>query len=152
MTEVYRALQMLGCSWVVRARYQVSIRWPAGPGEINDGDGGSGSHVLASSPVASPPLARLTLQLFKVHSNISLLDFQRVEGDCFSCMSLCSRIITALKTMSASSRSRARAQAQARAQQAQAQALALAQANGQPQTEAEVMAFAQAQRRRYLYL
>ena len=72
MTEVYRALQQLHCSWVVRARYQVTIRWPAAPSEVD-------AAVVDPSLVAAlqgMPRVQLGLQLYKVHSNISLLDFQ----------------------------------------------------------------------------
>ena len=95
MTEVYRALQQLHCSWVVRARYQVTIRWPAAPGEV---DGTVVDPQLVEA-LQGLPRVQLGLQLYKVHSNISLLDFQRLEGDGFSCMSLC-RCVSAARCYS----------------------------------------------------
>lgn len=47
---------------------------------------------------------KVALSLYKVQQSIYLLDFQRVEGDSFSFMKICSMIITELKNLSAASR------------------------------------------------
>jgi 5'-AMP-activated protein kinase, catalytic alpha subunit len=50
---------------------------------------------------------KIAMSLYKVQQNIYLLDFQRVEGDIFSFMKLCSLIITELKNLSNASRNAA---------------------------------------------
>jgi hypothetical protein len=60
MTEVYRALQQLHCSWVVRARYQVTIRWPAAPSEV---DGAVVDPALVEA-LQGLPRVQLGLQLY----------------------------------------------------------------------------------------
>ena len=47
---------------------------------------------------------KIGLTLYKVQQNIYLLDFQKVNGDAFSFMTLCANIITELKTLSAASK------------------------------------------------
>lgn len=63
---------------------------------------------------------KAALSLYKVQQSIYLLDFQRVEGDTFGFMKLCSLIITELKNLSAQSRAQAQQQ-QAQQQQQQMQ-------------------------------
>ncbi|KAJ0393091.1 hypothetical protein P43SY_004485 [Pythium insidiosum] len=43
---------------------------------------------------------KIGLQLYKVQQHIYLLDFQRLDGNAFTYMNLCARIITELKTLS----------------------------------------------------
>lgn len=47
---------------------------------------------------------KIGLSLYKVQQSIYLLDFQKMTGDAFSFMTLCSNIITELKTLSAASK------------------------------------------------
>ena len=47
---------------------------------------------------------KISLSLYKVQQSIYLLDFQKMTGDAFSFMTLCSNIITELKTLSAASK------------------------------------------------
>jgi 5'-AMP-activated protein kinase catalytic alpha subunit len=85
MTEVYRALLQLGCEWRMTGSYGLKCRWsPSGAADEY--------RVIAG------------LTLYKVQQNIYLLDFQRKEGDQFSFMMLCGKIITQLKTLSAASK------------------------------------------------
>lgn len=58
----------------------------------------------SSATSAGECLVKIALSLYKVQLNIYLLDFQRIDGDTFSFMKLCSLIVTELKSLSASSR------------------------------------------------
>ena len=80
MTEIYHALERLDCQWKRLDAYWVRCRW---------------------CPRADANFVKVGLQLYKVQQNIYLLDFQKIDGDAFSFMHLCARIISALKTLSA---------------------------------------------------
>ena len=64
----------------------------------------------SETPVEIPDLSvadyavKISLSLYKVQQSIYLLDFQKMTGDAFSFMTLCSNIITELKTLSAASK------------------------------------------------
>lgn len=52
-------------------------------------------------------VVKIALSLYKVQTNIYLLDFQHIEGDAFGFMKLCALIITELKNLSVASRAAA---------------------------------------------
>jgi 5'-AMP-activated protein kinase catalytic alpha subunit len=86
MSEVYKALHVLQFDWKVVAPYRVKCRWqPSGATMPN----ASMNHVVT-----------IGLQLYKVQQHIYLLDFQKLDGNAFTYMNLCARIITELKTLS----------------------------------------------------
>ena len=89
MTEVYKALHVLQFEWKVLAPYHIKCRWQP-------------THYqgLPYSSAAGPARSKIGLQLYKVQPHIYLLDFQRLDGDAFTFMNLCARIITELKTLS----------------------------------------------------
>ncbi|GMH76641.1 hypothetical protein TrRE_jg7475, partial [Triparma retinervis] len=95
------------------------------------GPGGEEAHGIQSAPIpdltADRYCVRIGLTLYKVQHSIYLLDFQKLNGDSFTFMTLCANIISELKTLSAASKLLA-AQQSARAQQAKAAAAA----NNQP--------------------
>ena len=62
---------------------------------------------------------KISLSLYKVQQSIYLLDFQKMTGDAFSFMTLCSNIITELKTLSAASKQQQAMLAQQHATQLQ---------------------------------
>ncbi|KAG7383043.1 Protein kinase [Phytophthora boehmeriae] len=101
MSEVYKALFVLHFEWKVVAPYRVKCRWQSNV--ANDPNKQNGDSVM------SPDKAKLQqqmqsikigLQLYKVQQHIYLLDFQRLDGNAFTYMNLCARIITELKTLS----------------------------------------------------
>jgi len=149
MTEVYKALLSLGCTWHAVTSYRVLVlhlfqispspstaspkqvtethkpnlsgsMYPPHPtnedpdameltlsnslmdlASLNDGTGmgnPSSRHHDDFLPT------KIALSLYKVQQSIYLLDFQRIEGDSFSFMKLCSMIITELKNLSAANR------------------------------------------------
>lgn len=114
MTEVYKAIQQLRCSWCQVNNYRVlCLSDQRSPGQSNPleffGFGGQQRQVGAggagqSSGYGSSDIVKIALTLYKVQQSIYLLDFQRVEGDAFGFMKLCARIITELKNLSAASR------------------------------------------------
>ena len=157
MTEVYKALLSLGCTWhavncyrvLVLHYFQVSRRVSDDVGMDGVMDSHSSSALTRGRGGASiyPPLPpiddndnmemslsnslmdlaslnentnetetngqlvtteripiKIALSLYKVQQSIYLLDFQRVEGDAFSFMKICSMVITELKNLSAASR------------------------------------------------
>lgn len=96
MTEVYKALHVLQFEWKVLAPYRIKCRWR--PVQLSPG-----------MPFCNVPKDRLSdntlkckigLQLYNVQPHIYLLDFQKLDGDAFTFMNLCARIITELKTLS----------------------------------------------------
>jgi 5'-AMP-activated protein kinase catalytic alpha subunit len=118
MTEVYKAMQQLKCTWYQVNNYRVLCLWnqrqnPNPLGFLNPFQGGNS--MDSSTVMASPDIVKIALTLYKVQQNIYLLDFQRIEGDAFGFMKLCSKIITELKNLSAASRSSAQQQAAATA-------------------------------------
>ena len=60
---------------------------------------------------------KIGLTLYKVQHSIYLLDFQKMNGDAFSFMTLCANIITELKTLSAASKQAAQMAAMQQQQQ-----------------------------------
>ena len=123
MREVYKAMQQLRCTWYQVNNYRVLCLWnqgqPSNPlGFLNPFRSQTeGSMDTDSVATSSPDIVRIALTLYKVQQNIYLLDFQRVEGDAFSFMKLCARIITELKNLSAASRNQAQLQQQQQQQQ-----------------------------------
>jgi 5'-AMP-activated protein kinase, catalytic alpha subunit len=81
MSEVYKALHVLHFDWKVVSPYRVKCRWQPSPQQPQE-------------------VVKIGLQLYKVQQHIYLLDFQRLDGNAFTYMNLCARIITELKTLS----------------------------------------------------
>ncbi|CCI47099.1 unnamed protein product [Albugo candida] len=89
MSEVYKALHVLHFDWKAAAPYRVKCRWQA-PKTSN----------LYHNKTLNGSRIKIGLQLYKVQQHIYLLDFQKLEGNAFTYMNLCARIITELKTLS----------------------------------------------------
>ena len=87
MTEVYKALHVLQFEWKILAPYRVKCRWQK-------------MMATDSDSSESTSVSKIGLQLYKVQQHIYLLDFQKLDGDAFTFMNLCARIITELKTLS----------------------------------------------------
>jgi len=90
-------------------------------------NGPHGESQVAPIPdlTANRYCVKIGLTLYKVQHSIYLLDFQKLNGDSFTFMTLCANIISELKTLSAASKLLAqRQQAQQQAQQQQQQAAA----------------------------
>lgn len=157
MTEVYKAMTALDCSWHPTTNYRVICARPVAPPPGGMGHGLAPYDVMPVSvpipaPGASKPLSpmsrqaradsgdedrmevsfpftdggrpvdeavnalllparldvvKIALSLYKVQTNIYLLDFQHIEGDAFGFMKLCALIITELKNLSVASRAAA---------------------------------------------
>ena len=88
---------------------------------VGDDDGGGGASINTNSKMrivsgdpdayaAMPNLCssqyciKIGLTLYKVQHSIYLLDFQKINGDGFTFMTLCANIITELKTLSAANK------------------------------------------------
>merc|ERR1711871_271627 len=109
-------MQQLKCTWYKVNNYRVLCLWNQRQnhnplGFLNPFQGGNSMET--STVMASPDIVKIALTLYKVQQNIYLLDFQRIEGDAFGFMKLCSKIITELKNLSAASRSSTQQQAAA---------------------------------------
>lgn len=66
---------------------------------------GDDGHPVRVPNLSTPEYCvKIGLTLYKVQQNIYLLDFQKMNGDPFSFMTLCANIITELKTLSAASK------------------------------------------------
>uniref|UniRef100_A0AAV1UUN6 non-specific serine/threonine protein kinase n=1 Tax=Peronospora matthiolae TaxID=2874970 RepID=A0AAV1UUN6_9STRA len=101
MSEVYKALFVLHFEWKVVAPYRVKCRWQSsGEGTNDDGGGGGGGSPEEAMLQQQMQRIKVGLQLYKVQQHIYLLDFQRLDGNAFTYMNLCARIITELKTLS----------------------------------------------------
>jgi len=142
MTEVYKALKHLNCGWKAMTSYRILCLWvsnapravsrPAQHGVLDFLSPYLGGPAEVAAPFRpmdglaggpAPQRVKAGLSLYKVQHGIYLLDFQKVEGDPFSFMQLCSLIITELKTLSAASRKQEQAaQAAAAAQHLHAHA------------------------------
>ncbi|KAG2786318.1 hypothetical protein JG687_00017303 [Phytophthora cactorum] len=99
MSEVYKALFVLHFEWKVVAPYRVKCRWQSPAGDPNNQNG----VVMNPEEVKlqqQMQRIKIGLQLYKVQQHIYLLDFQRLDGNAFTYMNLCARIITELKTLS----------------------------------------------------
>lgn len=79
MTEVFTALHSADCDWSVIDTYRVQAR-------------------------LAPPGCVIRLNLYKVQREVFLLDFQNVDGNWFSFLCLCGRIIRELQSMAAQRR------------------------------------------------
>lgn len=105
MSEVYKALHVLHFEWIVVAPYRVKCRWqPKGfsqrvPSSTGNAEADYEAHVKYQQLQAQSRI-KIGLQLYKVQQHIYLLDFQRLDGNAFTYMNLCARIITELKTLS----------------------------------------------------
>lgn len=105
MSEVYKALHVLHFEWIVVAPYRVKCRWqPKGfpsrpPASTGHAEHDYEAHVKYQQLQAQSRI-KIGLQLYKVQQHIYLLDFQRLDGNAFTYMNLCARIITELKTLS----------------------------------------------------
>ncbi|GAB9468808.1 hypothetical protein Gpo141_00006115 [Globisporangium polare] len=105
MSEVYKALHVLHFEWIVVAPYRVKCRWqPKGfpthmPVASGDAERDYEAQVKYQQLQAQSRI-KIGLQLYKVQQHIYLLDFQRLDGNAFTYMNLCARIITELKTLS----------------------------------------------------
>ncbi|DAZ93149.1 TPA: hypothetical protein N0F65_006348 [Lagenidium giganteum] len=93
MSEVYKALHVLHFEWKVVAPYRVKCRWQA-PAFAAASREIQGAQQFRASSI------KIGLQLYKVQQHIYLLDFQKLDGNAFTYMNLCARIITELKTLS----------------------------------------------------
>ncbi|KUF90846.1 Katanin p80 WD40 repeat-containing subunit B1 [Phytophthora nicotianae] len=97
MSEVYKALFVLHFEWKVVAPYRVKCRWQSPTGDPN---GGAVMNPEEAKLQQQMQRIKIGLQLYKVQQHIYLLDFQRLDGNAFTYMNLCARIITELKTLS----------------------------------------------------
>ncbi|RLN37116.1 hypothetical protein BBJ28_00012275 [Nothophytophthora sp. Chile5] len=99
MSEVYKALFVLHFEWKVVAPYRVKCRWQP---QDRESSSNNASMEPESAKLQEQQLQRIQvgLQLYKVQQHIYLLDFQRLDGNAFTYMNLCARIITELKTLS----------------------------------------------------
>ena len=61
-------------------------------------------YVSVPNLCSSKYAIKIGLTLYKVQHSIYLLDFQKMNGDAFTFMSLCAAIITELKTLSAANK------------------------------------------------
>ena len=122
MVEVLSALRALNLRWAMISQYLVQARWDPETGRSEDEmdemdamkvdgtDGGSSTGTGADSSKGADsnmdvdedtnnekrPVI-LNLYLYKVQTNIYLLDFQMLEGGVFMFISICSRFINQLK-------------------------------------------------------
>jgi len=126
MTEVYKALAVIGCEWHIIDSYRIKCRC-----RVRNIFVESTRAIL--TPFGQPPVAyqddtgesiMIFLSLYKVQTSIYLLDFQKMEGNPFDFMTLCARIITELKALSQASRQLQQQQAIAEQQLAQQAAYA----------------------------
>lgn len=92
--------------------------------------GNDGRQVPIPNLCTSDYSIKIGLTLYKVQQNIYLLDFQKMTGDAFSFMTLCSNIITELKTLSAASKQQQAMLAQQQAAAAAAHQQAAMQKQG----------------------
>ncbi|TYZ64719.1 hypothetical protein PybrP1_009372 [[Pythium] brassicae (nom. inval.)] len=107
MSEVYKALHVLHFEWIVVAPYRVKCRWqpkgapppPRAPVGTGHADADYEAQVKYQQLQAQSRI-KIGLQLYKVQQHIYLLDFQRLDGNAFTYMNMCARIITELKTLS----------------------------------------------------
>ncbi|TDH69695.1 hypothetical protein CCR75_001292 [Bremia lactucae] len=96
MSEVYKALFVLHFEWKVVAPYRVKCRW-----QIPTTDTTATLQSAEKTQLEHQmQQIKIGLQLYKVQQHIYLLDFQRLDGNAFTYMNLCARIITELKTLS----------------------------------------------------
>ncbi|GMF45345.1 unnamed protein product [Phytophthora fragariaefolia] len=100
MSEVYKALFVLHFEWKVVAPYRVKCRWQSPPGDPNNQNVGAVMNQDELKLQQQMQRIKIGLQLYKVQQHIYLLDFQRLDGNAFTYMNLCARIITELKTLS----------------------------------------------------
>eukprot|EP00644_Phytophthora_capsici_P009884 jgi/Phyca11/119653/e_gw1.39.449.1 len=100
MSEVYKALFVLHFEWKVVAPYRVKCRWQSPSGDPNNQNGGAVVNMEEAKLQQQMQRIKIGLQLYKVQQHIYLLDFQRLDGNAFTYMNLCARIITELKTLS----------------------------------------------------
>jgi len=130
MTEVYRALGHLNCEWKMVNSYRIKCKWMPNAQAGFQGQQGGGLFAAFKGGNNQPgPRQRpdyhiiIALSLYKVQQHIYLLDFQKVDGDSFTFMELCAKIITQLKALSAQSKAMqlAAAQQQLHSQHHQAQ-------------------------------
>ncbi|CEG50273.1 camk camkl ampk protein kinase [Plasmopara halstedii] len=99
MSEVYKALFVLHFEWKVVAPYRVKCRWQS-PGDASTQQSGTAMSSNETKLQQQMQQIKIGLQLYKVQQHIYLLDFQRLDGNAFTYMNLCARIITELKTLS----------------------------------------------------
>jgi len=113
MNEVYRALGFLTCEWKTVTSYRIKCRWRPNFHLVFPSPGSGTGDFFASFRGENAPLRQrqhpdytiiIALSLYKVQQHIYLLDFQKIEGDCFTFMALCAKIISQLKTLSAQSK------------------------------------------------
>jgi 5'-AMP-activated protein kinase catalytic alpha subunit len=100
MSEVYKALFVLHFEWKVVAPYRVKCRWQAPATDPTNQSGGAVMGPDEAMLHQQMQRIKIGLQLYKVQQHIYLLDFQRLDGNAFTYMNLCARIITELKTLS----------------------------------------------------
>ena len=72
--------------------------------EVITGQGGQQGFAEVPNLSAPDYSIKIGLTLYKVQQSIYLLDFQKINGDAFSFMTLCANIIAELKTLSAASK------------------------------------------------
>mmetsp|Transcript_54757 Transcript_54757/g.110075 ORF Transcript_54757/g.110075 Transcript_54757/m.110075 type:complete len:629 (+) Transcript_54757:212-2098(+) len=128
MTEVYKALAILGCEWHIKDSYRIKCRCLVQniiPGTVVNGLSqqslGATSSNTEGTRSGGEETIKIFLSLYKVQASIYLLDFQKMEGNPMDFMTLCARIITELKALSQASRQHQLAQQQLAAQHQQAQ-------------------------------
>ncbi|KAF4316439.1 hypothetical protein BBO99_00008710 [Phytophthora kernoviae] len=101
MSEVYKALFVLHFEWKVVAPYRVKCRWQSNvANDPSNQNGGAMMSLDETKLQQQMQRIKIGLQLYKVQQHIYLLDFQRLDGNAFTYMNLCARIITELKTLS----------------------------------------------------
>ena len=125
MTEVYKALQVLGCEWHITDSYRIKCRCRVDtifPEALATRQkqlfGGAVEYLGQLQPrdTAGNEPIKVFLSLYKVQASIYLLDFQKLEGNPFDFMTLCAQIITQLKALSQVRQYEARALARSVAQ------------------------------------
>jgi len=90
MREVFQALSNLGFVWKVITPYRIICQRSEG----EEGESKSNSEEEPSNKF------RIALSLYKVHSKVYLLDFQKTTGSQFTFMITCENIISELKRLS----------------------------------------------------
>jgi hypothetical protein len=80
MSEVYRALKMMGVRWMVLNAYKVKIRFEFGDESVND----------KSPPKSRTKVVRIGLQMYKLNEHEHMLDIQKLSGDILHFLEFCS--------------------------------------------------------------
>ncbi|CAN0551693.1 unnamed protein product, partial [Ectocarpus sp. 12 AP-2014] len=84
MTEVYRALLQLGCEWHLHSSYRIQCMWKPDAEPGGQGTGGDRLGTVGTGRWAEEYRVVAGLTLYKVQTNIYLLDFHKRQGDQFT--------------------------------------------------------------------